>query len=405
MALLPVTDALLKILGSVHAPVGVDNIPIADAAFRTLAEPLAALRTQPPFDASSMDGYAVRSVDTTMLPARLAVIGESAAGQGFSGPITGRQCVRIFTGAPLPAGADAVIAQEDAQRDGDFVTVNEIAKPGKFVRRAGLDFTRGEILLQPGTRLEPRALGLAAAMGHAQIAVRRKPRCAIIATGDELVRPGEQTRADQIILSNTYSLAALIADAGGEALDMGIAPDDPSALRRIFSAARENGADILITTGGASVGERDFVQAALTGEGMALHFWKIAMRPGKPLMHGVLGAMQVMGLPGNPVSSYVCALVFLVPLIRALLGDPNAGTNRTEPARLGADMPANDQREDYVRATLSRDADGALIATPVRQQDSSMLRLLAQADALLVRSAYAPAARAGEPCRVLRLPK
>ncbi|MGL4325312.1 MAG: molybdopterin molybdotransferase MoeA [Beijerinckiaceae bacterium] len=403
MALLPVADALEKILHSVSAPLSCEFVAIEEAAHRTLGAPLAALRTQPPFPVSSMDGYAVRSGDTTRMPSHLRLIGESAAGEGFSGSVGPQQCVRIFTGAPLPDGADAVIAQEDAQRDGAFVVFQEIAAPGKFVRRAGLDFSSGDILLATGTRLHARAVGLAAAMGHAHVPVRRKPKCALIATGDELVRPGFQTGPDQIILSNTYAIAALIHDAGGEAMDCGIVRDDEAELGNAIRKAQAAGADILITTGGASVGERDFVQAVLAREGMDLNFWKIAMRPGKPLLHGVMGGMQILGLPGNPVSSFVCAHIFLMPLIRALLGDPQAGADRTETAILDANMPANDMREDYVRASLSRDAGGTLVATPAAAQDSSMLRLLCQSDALIIRAAHAPAASRGDRCRILRL--
>ena len=369
MALLPVADALAKILNTVIAPLPCERVAIDDAAHRTLGASLAALRTQPPFPASSMDGYAVRSADTTHMSSRLRLIGESAAGQGFSGRVGPQQCVRIFTGAPLPDGADAVIAQEDAQRDGAFIMFQEIAAPGKFVRRAGLDFSAGDILLAEGTRLNARAVGLAAAMGHAHVPVRRRPKCALIATGDELVRPGFQTGPDQIILSNTYALAALIHDAGGEVMDCGIVRDDEAELGKAIRDAQTGGADIVITTGGASVGERDLVQTVLAREGMDLNFWKIAMRPGKPLLHGVLGGMQILGLPGNPVSSFVCAHLFLSPLIRAMLGDPQAAADRTEAAILGTNMPANDMREDYVRASLSREAGGSIVATPAAAQD------------------------------------
>ena len=403
MALLPVADALVRILSSVRAPLPCEQVAIDQAANRTLAAPLAALRTQPPFSASSMDGYAVRSADTTQIPSRLRLIGESAAGQGFSGRVGPQQCVRIFTGAPLPDGADAVIAQEDTQRDGAFVVFQEMAAPGKFVRRAGLDFSSGDILLATGTRLHARAVGLAAAMGHAHVPVRRRPKCALIATGDELVRPGFQTGPDQIVLSNTYAIAALIHDAGGEAIDCGIVRDDVAELGHAVRSAQAAGADILITTGGASVGERDLVQGVLAREGMDLNFWKIAMRPGKPLLHGVMEGMQILGLPGNPVSSFVCAHIFLIPLIRALLGDPQAGADRSEAAILGTAMPANDMREDYVRAGLSRNGSGALVAVPAAAQDSSMLHLLSQSDALIIRLARAPAASRGDTCQILRL--
>jgi molybdopterin molybdotransferase len=248
----------------------------------------------------------------------------------------------------------------------------------------------------------PRSQALAAAMGHAEVPVRRRPRVAVLATGDELVRPGEAMRPDQIVASNVYAIAGMVTQAGGVPIDLGIATDDFAALEAAVAAAEEAGADVLVTLGGASVGDHDLVQSALTRRGMRLGFWRIAMRPGKPLIFGSLGRMAILGLPGNPVSSIVCAHLFLEPLLRALAGDPDARADRSGPAVLGGPLPANDMRQDYLRARLSVDADGRTVATPFARQDSSMLRLLADAQALVVRPPHAPPAAAGDPCRILR---
>jgi len=403
MALTPVADALAGILAGASPIRERETVPLDRAEGRTLAADVAALRTQPPFPASAMDGFAVRAADIATVPARLALIGTSAAGHAFTGTVGPGQCVRIFTGAPVPAGADAILIQENARAEGNMVEALSPVTAGRFVRQAGLDFREGEVLLRAGRRLGPSAVALAAAMGHATLPVVRRPRVAILATGDELVRPGEPTGPDQIVASNTYAVAAIAERAGAEALDLGIARDDLPALTAAIDAARDAGADVLVTLGGASVGDHDLVQRALAARGWELGFWRIAMRPGKPLMHGRLGAMTVLGLPGNPVSSIVCSLIFLVPLVRALSGDPDAGAVATQPARLGVDLPANDERQDYLRARLSAGEDGTLVATPFPRQDSSMLRLMAEAEALVVRAPHAPAARAGDPCRIIRL--
>jgi len=392
MALTPVADALAGILAGASPIRERETVPLDRAEGRTLAADVAALRTQPPFPASAMDGFAVRAADVATVPARLALIGTSAAGHAFTGTVGPGQCVRIFTGAPVPAGADAILIQENARAEGNMVEALSPVTAGRFVRQAGLDFREGEVLLRAGRRLGPSAVALAAAMGHATLPVVRRPRVAILATGDELVRPGEPTGPDQIVASNTYAVAAIAERAGAEALDLGIARDDLPALTAAIDAARDAGADVLVTLGGASVGDHDLVQRALAARGWELGFWRIAMRPGKPLMHGRLGAMTVLGLPGNPVSSIVCSLIFLVPLVRALSGDP-----------LGVDLPANDERQDYLRARLTAGEDGTLVATPFPRQDSSMLRLMAEAEALVVRAPHAPAARAGDPCRIIRL--
>lgn len=401
--LIPVAEALARVLGSVTGPTGAETVPLAEAAGRTLAADVAAARTQPPFPASAMDGYAVRSADAGRVDAVLRVIGTSAAGHGFTGRIEAGDAVRIFTGAPVPEGADAILIQEDARAEGDRVRVAEPVEPNRFIRRAGLDFTAGEVLLTTGTTLDARRLALAAAAGHPRLAVRRRPLVAILATGDELVAPGAAPAWDQIVASNSLALAALAAEAGAEILDLGIAADDHGALEDAVRRAREARADLLVTLGGASVGDHDLVQAALAREGLELGFWRVALRPGKPLMHGRLGDMLVIGLPGNPVSSIVCGLLFVVPAIRALQGDPQAGADRSEPATLGRDLPANDGRADYMRASLNLATGRLPVAMPEQRQDSSMLAVLGRAEALLIRAPHEPAARAGDPCRIIRL--
>ncbi|CAO4177546.1 molybdopterin molybdotransferase MoeA [Methylorubrum populi] len=402
-ALLPVAEALDRILAAIPGPVEAEDIPIALAAGRTLAADLAATRTQPPFPASAMDGYAVRAADLATIPARLRLIGTSAAGHGFSGTLGPGETVRIFTGAPVPAGADAILIQENAEADGETVTAREPVAAGRFLRRAGLDFGEGETLLRAGDTLDARRLALAASAGHATLPVRRKPRIAVLATGDELVRPGEPAAWDQIVASNGLALSALSLEAGAEPIDLGIVPDDLESLRGAIGRARTAGADLLVTLGGASVGDHDLVQAALGAEGLELGFWRVALRPGKPLMHGRLGPMTVIGLPGNPVSSIVCGLLFVVPAIRALLGDPRAGEDRSEPALLGRDMPENDGRQDYLRTRLDTAPDRLPVAHPETRQDSSMLSVLGTSEALLIRPPHAPPAKAGDPCRIIRL--
>jgi molybdopterin molybdotransferase len=399
--LLSVADALAGVLAQAR-PLPRETVPLADALGRTLAADLAATRTQPPKAVSAMDGYAVRAADVATLPATLALIGQSAAGHGFDGTVKAGETVRIFTGAPLPDGADAILIQEDAEADGDRICAQAVATQGRHVRAAGLDFKQGERLLAAGTRLGPAELALAAAMNHPTLPVARRPRVAILATGDELVRPGMAPGPDQIVASNSFAVAGMVTAAGGTPLDLGIAGDSFEALQAAIAAAKAAGADVLVTLGGASVGDHDLVKPALAKEGMELGFWRIAMRPGKPLLHGRLGEMAILGLPGNPVSSIVCAILFLVPLLRALAGDPDAAADRSEPALLGAPLKANDQRQDYLRATLAPGA-GLPVATAFPAQDSSLLRVLARANCLIIRAPHAPPAAAGEPCRILRL--
>lgn len=402
MALMPVPDALAAILSGAE-PLPEEMVALDAAHHRVLARDIAALRTQPPQAMSAMDGYAVRAADATKVAARLKVIGEVAAGRPFDRPVGAGEAVRIFTGGVIPQGADAVIIQEDTVAEDGGITITEAARPGRHIRPAGIDFREGDVLLTRGTRLTERDLSLAAGMNHPELPVRRRPKVAMLATGDELVMPGETLGPGQIVYSNGYALRALARDEGAEVIDFGIAADTIDATTHGIRRAREAGADILITSGGASVGDHDLVKQSLEAEGVTMAFWRIAMRPGKPMMHGRLGAMRVIGLPGNPVSSYVCAFLFLVPLIRALSGR-NAIRHVSETALLGRDLAANDLREDYLRARLERRADGVLIATPVDHQDSSLLGNLAAARALVIRPAFAPKAVGGSPCDILRLP-
>lgn len=399
---MPVSDALAAVLAGAE-PLAEEMVALDAAFHRVLARDVAALRTQPPQAMSAMDGYAVRAADAATIDSELTVIGEVAAGRPFAGSVGAGEAVRIFTGGVVPNGADAVVIQEDTVADGRRITIKEAAVAGRHIRPAGVDFREGDVLLRKGARLTERDLALAAGMNHPLLPVRRRPKVAILATGDELVMPGTTPGPGQIVYSNGYALHALARSEGADSLDLGVAADTLDATTAGIRRARESGADILITTGGASVGDHDLVQQALRAERIAMAFWKIAMRPGKPMMNGQLGAMRVIGLPGNPVSSYVCGFLFLVPLIRALSGR-SVIHHRRERAVLGRDVGANDQREDYLRARLETRGDGTLIALPVDHQDSSLLANLAAAQALLVRAPFAPKAEAGTACEVLRLP-
>jgi molybdopterin molybdotransferase len=402
LALMPVNDALVAILDGAQ-PLSEEIVALDTAFHRTLARDVAAKRTQPPHAMSAMDGYAVRAADAVDLKARLKVIGEVAAGRPFGRTVGAGEAARIFTGGVIPDGADAVIIQEDTKSDGDTITITEAAVKGRHIRPAGVDFSEGDVLLAKGARLSDRDLSLAAAMNYPELPVRRRPKVAVLATGDELVMPGTTPGPGQIVYSNGYALRALARAEGAETLDLGIAADTVAATTDGIRRAREAGADVLVTTGGASVGDHDLVKRSLEAEGVAMAFWRIAMRPGKPMMHGRLGAMRVIGLPGNPVSSYVCAFLFLVPLIRALSGRSDIHHAR-ETALLGRDLAANDQREDYLRARLEKRGDGEWIATPVSRQDSSLLGFLAAAQGLVVRPPFAPEASKDTRVDILRLP-
>jgi molybdopterin molybdotransferase len=400
VALLSVAEALERVLAQAAA-LPAEEVPLAEAFGRVLAADLKALRTQPPADVSAMDGYAVRSADVANVPAQLTVIGEVAAGRPFARALGPGEAARIFTGGVMPAGADTVVIQEHAKRDGDRVEVEKPAAKGRHIRVEGLDFKAGETLLPAGRRLTARDLALAAAMNHPRVRVHRRPKLAVFATGDELVPPGTEPAPGQIVSSNTVALAALARAEGAQVEDLGIVADRLDATVAAVRRARDRGVDILLTSGGASVGDYDLVQKAFTAEGMALSFWKLALRPGRPLMHGRLGTIHVLGVPGNPVSAFVCALLFLVPLIRRLSGHSDLAP-RTESALLGCDLPENDERADYLRATLEHSAGGEVVtAFPI--QDSSMMAPLAEADCLLVREPFASPAKAGSRCTIIKL--
>lgn len=401
MSLIPVEEAQQRLLGATQRISRMEVLPIGDAAGRVLAVDLKARLTQPPFHASAMDGYALRAEDAPLPGAELTVIGTSAAGHAFSGNVGPGETVRIFTGAPVPEGADSVLLQEDAEKlDGNRIRTTFPVTHGRHVRPRGQDFADGEIVLLAGTRLDFSRLTLVAAMNHDQVAVYERPKVAILATGDELVRPGQRPGPSQIIGSNSYGIAALARDNGAEVIDLGIVPDDRDEITRAVERARSLGADVLVTLGGASVGDHDLVQSTLLAAGMKLDFWRIAMRPGKPLMVGSLGDMRVLGLPGNPVSSMVCGLLFLEPLLAQLTG--GVPLQRQGTAFSASALPANDHRQDYVRARLMR-ADGKLVVQSFGKQDSSMMKIFAQSDCLIIRAPGAPALEAGAETPVMFL--
>ena len=395
MALMPVEAARSRILLNVK-PLAAEQVAIAQALGRVLAKPISARRDQPPFNASAMDGYAVRSEDVAV---ELKIIGISAAGHAFKGKLKPGEAVRIFTGAPVPANSDAVVIQENTEAKGKIVAILSPARSQQNIRPRGLDFRKGETLLPASIRLNARDIGLAAAMNCDILSVRKKPVVAVIATGDELVLPGTNPRADQIVSSNSNALAAMAQSLGAEVINCGIVKDNLKATERaILKMAK---ADVIVTTGGASVGDHDFIQQALKNTGVKIDFWKIAMRPGKPFMYGRKGKQHVLGLPGNPVSALVCARLFLKPLIDCLQGLPHE--DAATMARLGAAMNANDSRQDYVRAKLETAADGSRTATPFNKQDSSMQRTFRDAHCLIIRPPSAPAAQPSDLVPVLNL--
>ncbi len=396
--MLSVAEALARITAA-FAPLPAETVGLTEALGRVLAEDVAARVTQPPKDVSAMDGYAVRAADVVQVPARLEVIGRVPAGGDFEGTVGPGQAVRIFTGAPVPEGADAIVIQENTERDGDIVAIEEGVAQGTYVRPAGLDFRAGEVGLTAGRLLTARDVGLAAAMDRPWLSVHRRPRVALLATGDEVVLPGDPRGPSQIVSSNGFSLAAFVQACGGQPIHLGIAPDDADALKTLVDGAR--GADLLVTTGGVSVGEHDLIREVLGEQGLEMDFWRIAMRPGKPLLFGRIGATPILGLPGNPVSSLVCATLFLRPAIAIMLGR-KTGTVR-ETAILGAPLGANDRRQDYLRARIETDPEGRRLALPFERQDSSMLATLARADCLILRAPHAPAAEVGETVEIVPL--
>ncbi|MDO8351855.1 MAG: molybdopterin molybdotransferase MoeA [Aestuariivirga sp.] len=395
MALLPVEEARARILANAK-PLPPENVPLAQALGRVLAKPLSANRDQPPFNSSAMDGYALRSEDNAT---ELTVIGTSAAGHAFKGKLKAGQAIRIFTGAPVPTTADAVVIQENTTANGKIVTILQSVRVGQNIRPRGLDFRKGEALLPAAIRLNARDIGLAAAMNCNVVSVRKKPIVVVIATGDELVLPGKKPRADQIVSSNSNALVAMAECLGANVINCGIVRDDLKATERAILKMVK--ADVIVTTGGASVGDHDFIQQALKNTGVKIDFWKIAMRPGKPFMYGRKGKQQVLGLPGNPVSALVCARLFLKPLLDCLQGLPVE--EEATMAHLGTVMPANDSRQDYVRARLEIAPDGSRTATPYGKQDSSMQRTFREAHCLIIRPPNTPAVSIGDLVPILNL--
>ncbi|HEX7776675.1 MAG TPA: gephyrin-like molybdotransferase Glp [Parvibaculum sp.] len=398
-ALIPVAEARARILAAIQ-PTQPERVPLGRALGRMLAEDVISRRMQPPADLSAMDGYAVRAADVTTVPAKLRVVGEAPAGGAYGAALNAGEAVRIFTGGPLPLGADAIVIQENTERYGDVVIVRESSPAGKHVRRAGLDFKEGAVGLSAGRKLSSADIAFAAAMNVPALIVHRRPRIAFFSTGNELVMPGSDVGPNQIVSSNNDGLAALIEEAGGIPHDLGIAADDRNAIRSAGRHAKD--CDMLVTLGGASVGDHDLVQSALAEDGLDIDFWRIAMRPGQPLMFGRYRELPMLGLPGNPVSALVCALLFIAPAIARLQGGEAAP--RTTLARLVTPLPQNDKREDYLRARLVHMPGELPFAAPFETQDSSMLSAMSAADCLVIRAPGAAAAKAGDmvPVIVLR---
>jgi len=390
-------DEAVQRITRAFQPLSSETIALEHALHRVLARDAVASFDHPPAPMSAMDGYAVHAADARV-GAELVLIGEAPAGRPFAGRVGNSQAVRIFTGGVVPEGADAVVIQEDAVPHGSTVRINEAPRTGENVRERGLDFRAGDILIERGRRISARDLALLASADLAGLQVTRKPRVAVVATGDELTRPGEPRKPGGIVASSTYAIQAMVRDWGGDPADLGIIPDRADALARIPDAVR--GTDLIVTLGGASVGDHDLIQSALAPHGFALDFWKIAMRPGKPLIFGRLNKTPLVGLPGNPVSAMVCAILFVAPAIAALLGTPYKPPIRR--ARLTAPLKANGKRQDYIRARLSL-SDRVLSAEPFALQDSSMQKVFAHADALIIRAIDAPPAQAGAEVDVLLL--
>jgi len=396
--MLSIEEALEKIRNAIE-PVATEEIFVTDALGRVLAADVIAEVSHPPQAVSAMDGYAVRAADVPKAPTTLKMIGEAAAGHVFTGNVGEGQCTRIFTGGGLPDGADTIIIQEDTETDGDQITMLEAPKPGQWVRPEGLDFARGKTLLPAGQLLSARDLGLAAAAGATWLVVRQKPRVAVLATGDEVIMPGAPRRSDQIVSSNSVALLAYAEVFGADAVSLGVAADKPDALRDKLNDAK--GFDLLVTSGGASVGDHDLVQSVSGDQGMELGFYKIAMRPGKPLIFGRLGHTFLLGLPGNPVSTGVTAAIFMRAAIEQLLGLMPAPLYHA--AKLGRDLPQNGKRLDFMRAELTPSSEGLPTATPFERQDSSMMGRFADADCLVMREINAPPASAGDTVKIVPL--
>jgi molybdopterin molybdotransferase len=396
--MISVEEARVRILADLH-PTPAEIVALADAWSRVTAAPVTARLTQPPADVSAMDGYALRAADGT-LGAMLNVIGSAPAGHPFAGTVGSGQLVRLFTGSVVPLGADAILLQEDATPIGTEVRVNEPVTAGRHIRRGGQDFAAGDVVVPAGRRLTARDIGLAAAANHPWLTVHRRPRVAILATGDEIAMPGEPIPPGGIVSSNSHALAALVRATGGDPVVLPVAADTRESVAAVADAVY--GMDILVTTGGASVGDHDLVIDSLKTRGLELDFWQIAMRPGKPLLFGRLGPVKVLGLPGNPVSALVCSILFLLPALSRLSGLP-AAPPPTVQAIVGTALRENDHRADHLRATVAIDSLGRIVATPFPVQDSAMLRRLALADALILRAPNAPALPKGSEVTVIRL--
>lgn len=387
-------------------PIGEEKLPLIKCAGRVVTSDIKALRTQPPFDASAMDGYAVRFEDIGNIPTKLKLIGEASAGHSLEGEVDIGEAARIFTGAPIPKGADTIIIQENTSSNGDMVEVLQSAPKNSFVRKAGLDFSKGETLIKAGTQLNPLNLSLAASMNHAELPVYKKPLVGVLATGDELVLPGEALPDGKIITSNSFGIQTIAAQAGAEVMDGGIASDDFDTLQAKVKTLLNDGADLVVTTGGASVGDHDLAKPVLESLGFQFSFVKVAMRPGKPLIFGKAEidgkTRRFLGLAGNPVSSLVASYIFLKPLIQLLCGlNPKA----IEPiiAKLTQPLPKNGDRQDYMRATIDRIEDGIFYVSAFEKQDSSMLATLNKADCLIIREIDAPEATTGEEVKIIPL--
>ena len=398
--MISVDEALTRVLAAA-TPLKAETVPLVAARGRALAAPLLAAHAQPPFDASAMDGYAVRSADLEE-ETTLRLVGTAQAGQRFAGMVGPGQCVRIFTGAPLPIGADAVIMQEQATADGNQVVFDKAPRPGQSIRRKGNDFTEGTELLPAGMSLTPAMLNLAASANYAELEVAKRPRLAVLATGDELVPPGSTLGPDQIVASNSYGLIPLLSSYAEKVVDLGIVRDDKKALEQSILGAFDYGVDVLLTSGGASVGERDYVQDVLRDLGVRLDFWKILMRPGKPLMFGTRGKTLVFGLPGNPISAFVTATVLVRPALRLMTG-------HTDPffpfmgVPLAADLPPGGERRHFMRGKLNRNEIGFLEVTPIAETDSNHSSSLARADALIIQPEDSPGIPAGEIVEIIPL--
>lgn len=402
--MISVAEARARILAA-FAPLPAETVALPDALGRVLAEPVVARLTQPPFDAAAMDGWAVRATDiadaSAERPVVLRRIGESAAGHAFAGTVGPGEAVRIFTGAPLPAGADTVAMQEDCTADDTQVRVGLAVARGRYIRNAGFDFATGQQLIPAGRLMSARDVALAAGANIPWLSVRRRPRVAVLATGDEIAMPGDPLGASQIVSTNALGLCALVTTQGGVALNLGIAKDDPDSLATMAAGAA--GCDLLVTTGGAAQGDHDLIRSVLADKGVELEVQSIAMRPGKALLFGRAGGVPLLGLPGNPVSSGVTGVLFLRPILRVLQGLHPDDEDGPQQARLGAAVRANDRRQDYLRGVLSRGDDGGLVATPFPRQDSAITSLYAKADCLIVRPPHAAAAEAGEIVEIVPL--